>query len=420
MAGVNGLQVDGVEGVNVAKYILTLGGVADAEIEQLNTGIAGSGSDRIKVYGPAFGVNIRNSHGRNGDDIISIQTQEQSPFTIYTIACGDILDVKVSHVSSDAGQSGTILYPTHPTLYMDNIDIGHIGALESTSNGGMVGIKGAGVGNIGVVNVHDISSRGLVQHVVQVFGDSMKIQMLNIERCSKNSTPAGAAALGEILNMNSTGTEILTLNIRGCSSYNYEHIVWVYTGTVDVLNLDQCTFNYPVFAGTESVVLTRSGNGFIKTLNVRDCCLVGTPNYLVEDQVGMTINIDGLYAPDTTRGIISISAAGTISAKNVYAPNATFGIGRFNSVLTEKVYSGGNINFGANPWFTYPAAGTVAAYGFDIQMDITKASRAVGSYFYNTNAAPGSGTIAAVGPVMNDGTTAANSFHLMADPTKVY
>ena len=95
-------------------------------------------------------------------------------------------------------------------------------------------------------------------------------------------------------------------------------------------------------------------------------------------------------------------------------PNMTFGVIRFSSTGSCTLTSGGGNNIGST-WVTRPSAGTITPYGFDIQDDVTKWVRTSGAFGYNTNAAPGSGTLTGSGMVMCQG-VASGSWFLMANP----
>ena len=94
-SGISNFKVSkaGLNIVNAQKYDLCLcSGVSDIDIGNFNTGSSGSPSDRIKVYGPAFNVNIHDSNGANGDDIVSFQTEETTSFYQYILGAGDIIN----------------------------------------------------------------------------------------------------------------------------------------------------------------------------------------------------------------------------------------------------------------------------------------------------------------------------------------
>ena len=125
--GVRDLKIDGLSGVNCEKYFFVSGGLAKADISRVQgspywTRSTANG-DHIKVYGAAFDVYVHDCHGVGYDDVLSFQTQEPPGHQDKIVACGEIIGCDVERITTDGGFSVATLYPTHPTLRIDNITV---------------------------------------------------------------------------------------------------------------------------------------------------------------------------------------------------------------------------------------------------------------------------------------------------------
>lgn len=168
MAGVNGLKINAINGRNVYKYVLDLNGVANADIGNVNSNFAGTASDRIKVYGPAFDVSIHDSTGPAGDDVVSAQAEDyptqwpNSPNYLY--AAGNIVNLTLKNITSVGGLA-VKLYATHSLLTMDQIVLENINSTEqitdSTSYYPVILLYGTGITS----KVGQITIRGGSAHM---------------------------------------------------------------------------------------------------------------------------------------------------------------------------------------------------------------------------------------------------------------
>ena len=462
-ANVNNLML-----VNTAKFCLCMSGTADVLVDSVNTG-AGTASDRFKIYGSANNITIRNSSGIGGDDILSIQTIEPSAFYTYILAVGDCINITASGISSEAGNGGLSLYAVHNLLLIDNIDISHINIHgENLVQVQIVfwGTSGTNVPIIGNVNLHDIEVPfgKLVRtwnYGTAGYGVLKNLNISNITYSTGNNDSTACVLSLETANLvintanivNTTGVTrvvaagggtVNTLNIhdssftvptngiffQGISSIintlnvvdNYIYFtaggngIYVYGGTVNTANIQGNTFTF----GDSSAVVCNAYTGSIfKTINVTNNTFPsGTPIFVVSDRVGAAISIIGNNFQSLTRGLVDIFVAGSsVYVAGNYAPSLTYGAIRYEAAVTATLSSGGGNNFPA-AWIVDNSGGsaTTTVYGWDIHADVTKATRTTGSYCFNTNTAPGSGTLTTAGLVSCQGTSSL-SWALLTNPS---
>lgn len=481
ICGVSRFQIDGLEVVNSAKYNLNLAGVQYADVGHFDTGPVGSFSDRVKVYGPAFQVNIHDSTGADGDDIISIQPAEDSTYASYTQAVGDCQNIQVSNIASDSGASVSI-YPSKSPVsaIVDQIDISRIYINNANSNAVVInGTGAASAANIGTVSIHDVDLRQCAATLLQCSNNSgnsaFNIDAINIYNCVSGNTLntnnsnlvkfgiSGSApwtvgvlniyncdvspyapmllqngtqgvsinvvnVYGNNILQQSTSTALInfggssaatigTLNIR---DNNISLLLYLFSSASTNVSLINIENNYIAMGSSSYVVYNNSGSQVVKKVNLLNNTLKNTPAYVINDAYGMDINLVGNYMPDNTRGWIQSNANSTVYAQGNNCPNASFGFVRFSGVVTCTFTSGGGNTVSSNTWFTRPSAGLVIPYGFDIHDDVTKWTRTSGAYGFNTNTSPGSGTLTTAGPVMCQGTSANSWFLLQNASGQVY
>jgi hypothetical protein len=411
LAGVSGVKINQLFAVNASKYGLLLS-AENADIGGFSFGPAGSNSDRIKCYGPCFDVNVHNSYGRGGDDVLSLQTEESS-FNTYILACGDVLNVRGEFLTSDGGVN-IIIYPSNPYLLVDEIELSH-SAVNNVGTQFAIN-ESSPVGTVGSVHVHDLSARFSNNNpIVSVFQTgSGTIQNINI-----HDIDVGPAFAGGLYVQNAPSTTVGSVVASRIGGTFSGLLLYNYAGTVSQMILED---SYLTCGGSYTATLVTDGTqgtpAPISYLTLRNSTVLGNCAYAVTNYAtGANIVFDGMVMPATRCGV-SAFVSSSISVRNTNLVAASFGLARFQVVSkSETVTSGGGNNvYAGGAWFTFPNAGTVTPYGFDIQCDVTKMNRVSGAFCFNTNAAPGSGTLTTAGLVANQG-TGSNSWFLLANPT---
>jgi hypothetical protein len=345
--------------IKTAKFNLCLSGVADVVLDGIHTG-EGTNSDRIKVYGASNNVAISNSSGINGDDIISLHPMEPSAYYKYVMSVGDVINVKITGVSSESGNGCIELYAYHPLLLIDGVDISHISIHGEAPT--MVQIQNNGVSSsaapvIGTVYIHDtvVNVNTLVRTMGTTYGI---VNTLTIENITYNPGLA-ANTTACVLSIEGTNTTLGTVNISGVTG-NVSRIVNMSASTaaVSTFNISGCNLNCTTLAG--SAFFNGTG-GTVGTLNfIGNTVTLGNYNngiYLYNSaSVYGTINIyenTFIFADNVTSSVITITTSvgtATVGALN-FVGNTTVGAAKSPKYIVTDKY-GTNISFIRNNFTT--------------------------------------------------------------------
>jgi hypothetical protein len=406
-AGINNFKLDGQVVENANRYGVEIAGVSNGDIGHLATGPLGSYEDFVKVYGPAFNIHIHDIYGATGgDDFLTLQPEEPSGYSGYILAAGDIIDVSIDHAASYGG-NGFGLWLSNPYLYVDNLDVSHIGT-GSADQGSVFEVRSDGslaASPVGTIHIHDITNRANGQAVYfqnNIIATFNQVNIDNVE-CSLVTSGANCYGMG-------AGT-INELNISNVTSTAGGTVANLQGGTINRLVVDKAN----MLGSSGSYVVDINGTT-VQNVTIENTYMgTGNSGGLVHDRTGSNITIMNNQNLSSGMGV-NVGAADTIYAAGNYMPNVNYGMLQMNTTGNATLYSGGGNNLGSQTWFVFSSAGTVTPYGFDIKCDVTKMTRATGAYCYNTNTSPGSGTLTTAGPVMDQGTSS-NSWFLMSNPS---
>ena len=431
LGGVYDLQVDGFIGLNSSSRVITLYGTSSVDIQHIQSGIAGVNSDRIKIYGPAFDVHLHDIYGQGGyDDIISEQPAEETAYYAGNIyASGDIINTEINNIYTTKG-FGFNIYPTNSFLYMDSINIHNVYSNYPTAIGILCPAgTGATCGNIGSIRIADLNY-GYVDGTI--FGVS-------------NGNTSNGISIDSVLLEN-----IRTPRIKGTGTGSYMFPQYFSPGTINKLTIRNfdCVIGSSEYCiklqGTYNDVLvenstfTGQGNaiGYSSSATVNNFTVrnnttnnggSGTLNSLFG---APTVNVATFENNDLQNTYIGMNTGATSIVRiggNISTTSTSGGLLRSGSLSGTKVYStGGNVVTGSGVFMQVTSSGfTWSPYGLDIPCSIGSVSttganvnvtRTTGSYCYNTNMNPGSGTLNTIGPVVDVGTSS-NSWSLMTNPT---
>ena len=228
-----------------------------------------------------------------------------------------------------------------------------------------------------------------------------------------NST-AGAAV--EITPPNGATWTFDTITVKN-SNINLPITGLVYVnngGTPGTLTVHQINVKGNTLTGTGMAVYASAATNLtLGMVNISENNISGTTG-LYSGYVAAQFNVTNNQISGTT-GVISRASGVNASYCGNSFSGATSGIYHFTSSNPAIVSScGNNILSGGSVWIS--GTGTPTVYGWDIQCNVANNSRTTGEFCYNTNTAPGSGTLNTAGPVMDQGTSA-NSWFLMANPS---
>ncbi|MFM0163807.1 hypothetical protein PQR39_25770 [Paraburkholderia sediminicola] len=425
MAGIYNLKLNGLYGTGSNKYFLDTSGLNTADI----TNVAGSpfwttkttNGDQIKIYGPAFDVNVHDVGGNGWDDVLSFQTEEPSAHYDQVIAPGDIINVTAKNVRGFGGYAVS-LYPTHSLFQMRDITLDNIDVNNNTASLQPIRIA-LGTGPMFDLTIqHCKNSNNGVPFVYMTPAAGFSLDTLRLRDNDVSSTiNAGFLQIVVGATTNATINHIISdgdrFNASSTTIPNNAMFSIAYTaggsltiGDVQISHAYVTSPNfhsgYVFYAGTETSGVTIGrvslDHSYVNNLSAVFQSAVAT-NFSANSNV--ILNSQAIFA--------STAASTYQFYENQWQGNVVrYDTGSVGATL----YSGGNMPASGASWFLYNAAANTTAYGSDIQCDVTKMNRVSGSFCFNTNAAPGSGTLTTSGPVMSQG-TASGSWFLQSNPT---
>jgi hypothetical protein len=417
LAGIRGLEVCDIQGTNVSKFILCLGGVRNFLVDGVRA--FSTNSDAVKGYGPAFDGLICRVRGETGDDAASLQSQEPSTFSGYDFTGGgDILSCRVSDVdvSTTSTTTSAVLY-TRGGFYHDGIQfdkitnrIGYCARIESAQS--------SETGVVGSVLIGDVSwvAEQKIPVSLGFTANNLNIDNVRIDNfMGPLNAPTGTAInLINVLAQTTIGD--LTVNGGKVTSARADIMVNA-AGVVKDLNVRGVT---ALSSNNNGRLVTLVGGSTVSKVSVEDCYTSGTDNVVVI-QSSVTNTPDITLRDNNITALCGINASSSFKAFVSGNKTATMtnGFIRGNgAAVVGTITSAGGNTVPAGKYVVKVNGGeTINLQAWDFAVDVTAIARFDGGYCYNTNAA--AGTLGAAGNVMCQG-TAANSWRLCGDPTKQY
>lgn len=411
MSGVANLRVTDYTGFAAPKYLICVSAVNDFRITN-TTGIS-HGSDIFKGYGPAFNGTVDGVHGQAGDDMVSLQTQEYSPFDVYDISgWGDVLNVYVDGVDAStlSTGSGVAIYPG-PNQIMDQIDLRRITPKCVSAAPISISGQGGSAGVIGSIRIRDASLRP--DQTVNYLGTG------NAFTCDLLDFVGG----GGPLDLTSNGATLLSLtsgtfkevSVSGVRFKRNSNGVPLYVAGASILSLSLKN-SYVFGNGSGSALNLASGTvrKVVLSDNVFESCLSAAQIATATDVTFINNQLNFC-----TQGLNVTAAANVTVGGNTCTGGLSGGLVRVNGAITATIFSyGGNTGLSAGQWVVKVSGSeTINIFAEDFQVDVTTMARVNGGKCLNTNTA--AGTLASAGVVDCLG-TASGSWHLRGTPTLVY
>lgn len=429
LAGIYNLKVSDLVGINSTKYFLDIAGVSTADVGHVMGGpqwtTTTANGDQIKVYGPAFDVVVHDSGGTGWDDTLSFQPQEPSTHYDQVISSGDIVNVTARNIRG-YGSFAVSMWQTHAYLrtqgvLLDNIDV-------SNNTFGMQPIRfgngGQTIGNMYDVTIQHCKNSNNGQPLVGMYpGNGFMIDTLRFRDNDVESAGNGG---------------FIGITVGASTNATINHLImdgdrYVSTSTGGGLG-SFFIMNYST-GGSFTLGDVQISNAYFSSLNAHGGYVFTTGVTTTGITIG-SVSIDHSYISNFNN-VFATNIAGkySITSSTISQTTAVFkstGASTFRYSNNQQdygyvvdyesgsagatLYGGGNVLSGTAAWFLYNVAANTTVYGSDVQCDVTKMNRVTGSYCFNTNAAPGSGTLTTSGPVMDQG-TASGSWFLQANPT---
>lgn len=423
IAGCYDLWVEGLRCLNPNKYAFDFACLNKAYIGNSKGDAAWvvpyANNDTVKIYGPSFDVVVENLGGKCFDDVISFQTQEPAGHYTKIITTGDIINCTARNIVGFAYAMS--IYPTHSLCVVDGINIDNCSLISGSNNVSSIRIAGM-VGNVNNITIQNCKGmQGGTAQLLNVAPTSGTLDNLRILNC-ENVAQLNGGFVTFVVASTTSGFVCNNVLIQGCrwtcrntptATGSFVNLSYTASGTATFKNIaiKDCFIDA---SAKGYVIVTGATSGITMGKVLIDNCLIDNMNYIVN------IPVAGDYTVQNSR----------ITATNyvVRAPNVISNV-RFNantidtgailryeatgSVAGQKLYSSGqNVLTGGAAWFSYGATLATEPYGWDIRLDVVNATRADGAYCYNTNTAPGSGTLNTTGLVSSTGTAALSWRHL--------
>ena len=424
--GVEGLWIKNVHftgtlsGGNISNFNFTVAAASHFVLD----GIEGAqpAKDSVKIFGPAFDGVVQNLRGQASDDVVSWHTDDYTVGGSDLANGGDII-MQRAYAGAEFGY-GYAIYATSQSFYTDDILVDGI----QQNDDAQYGFKITAQGTTGTVSIGSVTLRNFhCQSANQTcFGSSNTTVAANINDLTIDhmTTPTiGGSGSGSYIFPQFTSGTINHLHVThmNCTVGGSEYCIKL-SGTFNDVLIDNSSF-----AGTGNAVTLLSGST-AQTITFRNNVAPTDTLNSIFGNSG-TLSLLNLDSNNVNAGIgFSVGSVPVVVSRGNYAQNTSGGFLRAGSVGVAKVYSSGNV-ISSNYLYATSSSATWTPYGFDIPCSLGSVSttganvnmtRTTGAFCQNTNASPGSGTLTAVGPVMDQGTSSGSWFALYSPTLQTY
>lgn len=390
--------------VNPNGYGILVNGYENADIGFTKAVTPIVNYDLVKFFGGNDGVIHDTIMNNNNGGEVSIQTGPGTVFNTQYVSSQDSLNNKI--INTTGWTASVSVYPSDPCLYLDNALVDGV-SINTNPN----------ATSFGTVDLHDDEASATTAGTVT---------FKNVTVNGGNSAPfvSGAVTVQNLILENFNGSAVNSTTLMSISAASH------------IKNLTIKDFNWEAFANADEGIFNAGiidnmymqggilqaaspsiGNFLFNNGTVTNFSMSGTQvvNVGIIFRKGDTAATTASFIGNT---ITEASGSGLFvvfnaSTSNVYLAGNNIaglsnGIVDFAHTATVNLYSGGGNALSAGTiWWNFPVGvDTASSYGFDIKCDVTKMTATAGEFCFNTNAAPGSGTLTALGPIMNQAASA--------------
>jgi len=313
--------VSNIVGKDTFKYLIELGAVKDPTVSKISSdGILES--DAIKVYGPAFDINIDDVSTYSKDDCVTIQPKNPPAFINYEWCFGDIIGGNINNISGIANTARHAIY--------------------TCSTGGIVD-------NITYTNMGNNMTQGFYWHVECEDGGTGQLGTLFL------NNPAGLLVLGG-------GIDYVT-GISGSVSF--------YAININGFNASNTDPNYPI-----NGFQTGNGGAITGTVNIQNASLEYVDKFINDNSPGnLVVNICNmrlLHSYGATFTCSKNSGSTTINLINSQIENTPANYGYLftcaGTAPALNIYFS-NVSMPTGCAIFKSGGGTIKSYGFDYITD---------------------------------------------------
>jgi hypothetical protein len=389
-------------------------------------------SDAVKVYGPAFDVQVEGVHSDNGDDVVSLHTEESATYASYDISGGDVLGCTVKNVKSYRGYS-VALYSTDPAWFTDGNTFDGVSyhpANASDAPKSMIRLLGPNSGAayngsllVRDVQIHDRFAAPAL--LIDDAGGTNNFDLITVEDFSTDPNATIGADQAPVAIQGHAGSTIKLLNFRRLRFYmpaTADYAIYVGGGqTFGEINFDDCymtcpsssygTLFYNTTSSIDKINFTNAKMDQGRALARFVSTMGNVPQIVVNNNYVNAKSVIELY-----------TSAKVHFAGNLVAGMANAGIYALAGNVHATVSSGGgNIFPAGNQVYTTQSTSDFTFVGncadFSVDLSLAYVLRADSAIIKNTNAALG--TLGVASLVVGQG-SASGSWHLMSNPSLVY
>jgi hypothetical protein len=417
--GADNVQVLGLHGIDSWSQVVSLQQVRNFLIDGFNSDT--TQSDIVHIHGAAYHGRISRIGGfaspGNGD-AVALEPQYFTTAAHENSGGGSIMDVEVSQISvTTAGSGNCVPLYAHSIFQIDNIRVNEPDCATTGTGPEVVFNSQTGLnGLVGRVMVSNVRRRLDATNNLVLVNNPTAVDDLDI---SGISGPQAKPATSSILDVSVNSTAVvkkLAIHAARFPFLGASEIAFVVLGTVNSASVD--TSYFAETSASAPIALEIGGSSTVGQFTARDNYFGSgiTPVKLTSGvSSNPTINFISNYIT-TTLGVECDNSCVTVSSGNHFT-GASVGAVKFSGTGTntlkgtgDQIDSGNCINFSGTP--------TVYVYNQTCSVDVTKLARnaTAGQIVNNTNATAGGGT-ALTGIMVDDGTNASGSWHLLSSPT---
>lgn len=320
---VQNLNIHNIVAENGQKFLINLGAVRDYNIDGVNAVI--TGSDIIKVYGPAYNGKISRIYGQAGDDGISLSPKEAAAFSTFMWTFGDVMLCSIDGVDIEdvTGAGNQVVMYASANEYFGGITVKNIGGTNAVSGGLLIqGLYASSV--MQDVTYENITSNAITPFAVTGYGPasgSVTIQNITMKHLTMNPPSLTQQPLMFVL----TGNTVKSLTIEDVAFNNALYsstgvnYVFAFNGIVNEVNFDNWNF-------------TNSSTN-LRAISVTNTATLGKVNITRFFQPVAAANFVVINASVTTAGFWSIRDS-TFNTTAIFNTSSSVNVDIWNSTFT--------------------------------------------------------------------------------------
>jgi len=336
LGGIAGLTTRNLTIVNAAKYCINAGALNGFHLEK--TFVPTTGSDGIKVAGPAFNGSVDGLNGVFGDDVFSYDTKASVTYIDNAFTYGDIINCKARNIHGVGPVNLAVIYCS-PNEFVDNVEFdGLSGSVAGYGAYIRTDPDHPAQGRVGTVIFRNID----VRSGFNVSADNTIADNVEIHNISANTFGNASAVMNFSSNFSVNNLLIDRLNSNLANWPSSTAYAIGVVGAVKNLRIS----NVSCYSAANLRFLDILGN--VDRLTISDSYVSsGDTLVRIETSATNTPNISVLNSNLFQAAILSCSASCNALLAGNRITNAYNGILRTSGTLSHVITSIGNTNLGS-------------------------------------------------------------------------